>query len=120
MKIDDFMNQAESYNTGSDTLTGFFGLNDETAKEKTKKILISAVEEDLKSNVVLKIDAITESKIEAIVLTYLALTHLSDVKNDKQLGASQVALAIAKCHDKGFISDENVVQVLSIFAKIIT
>lgn len=118
MNIDDFMNQAESYNTDSDTLTGFFSIDDEVAKDKTKKIMMSAVKEDKKSDIVLTIDALTESKIEAIVLTLLAISHLSDIKDDNQLTAPKIAMALAMCNSDGLIPEENMDKVLEVFSKV--
>jgi len=118
MKIDDFMNQAESYNTDSETITGYFNIDSKNAEKNIKKIMKSAVTEEKKSDVVLTIDALTESKIEAIVFTLLAISHLNDLKDDKSLFAPKVALAMAMCNQDGLISDENVIKALSIFAKI--
>lgn len=117
MKIDDFMNQAESYNTDSETITGYFNIDSKNAEKNIKKIMKSAVTEEKKSDVVLTIDALTESKIEAIVFTLLAISHLNDLKDDKSF-VPKVALAMTMCNQDGLISDENVVKALSIFAKI--
>ena len=118
MKIDDFMNQAGSYNTDSDTLTGFFGIDDGVAKKKTKKIMMSAVKEDKKSDIVLTIDALTESKIEAIVLTFLAISHLSEIKDNKELTAPKIAMALAMCSHDELIPEENMEKVLEVFSKV--
>jgi len=118
MNIDDFMNQAESYNTDSDTLTGFFGIDDGVAEKKTKKIMMSAVKEDKKSDIVLTIDALTESKIEAIVLTFLAISHLSEIKDNKELTAPKIAMALAMCSHDELIPEENMEKVLEVFSKV--
>lgn len=121
MNIDDFMSQADSYNRDSDTLTGFFGIDDDVLTEKAKTIVKTAMTEDKKSDIILAIDAITDSKIEAVVLTYFAVAKLEELVAENKsmmMTAPMVAMGLAMCQHEGLIDDENVDAISEIFAKV--
>lgn len=121
MNIDDFMNQAESYNQDSDTITGFFGLDDDAVAEKAKSVIKTAMTEDKKSDIILAIDAITESKIEAIVLTFFAVSKLEELCASKEMAmktAPMVAMALSMCQHEGLFDDDNIEEIAEVFSKV--
>ena len=80
MNVDDYMAQAELYNKDADTLTEFFNLDEDILMNKCKNIVTMALEQERKSDVILAIDAITDSKIEAIVATFCAMMKLEQLR----------------------------------------
>ena len=121
MNIDDFMNQAESYNKDSDTLTGFFGLDEDKLTKDAKRVIMTAMTEEKKSDIILSIDAITESKIEAIVLTFFAISKLEELSAEHKssmMSAPMVAMALAMCKHEGLMEDENMDEIAEIFSKV--
>lgn len=121
MNIDDFMNQAESYNQDSDTLTGFFGLDDDAVTEKAKSVIKTAMTEDKKSDIILAIDAITESKIEAIVLTFFAVSKLEELSASSEMAmktAPMVAMALSMCQHEGLFDEDNMEEIAEVFSKV--
>lgn len=121
MNIDDFMNQAESYNQDSDTLTGFFGLDDDAVTEKAKSVIKTAMTEEKKSDIILAIDAITESKIEAIVLTFFAVGKLEELCASSEMAmktAPMVAMALSMCQHEGLFDEDNMEEIAEVFSKV--
>ncbi len=121
MNIDDFMSQAESYNQDSDTLTGFFGLDDDAVAEKAKSVIKTAMTEEKKSDIVLAIDAITESKIEAIVLTFFAVSKLEELSASSEMAmktAPMVAMALSMCQHEGLFDEDKMDGIAEVFAKV--
>jgi hypothetical protein len=121
MNIDDFMNQAESYNQDSDTLTGFFGLDDDAVTEKAKSVIKTAMTEEKKSDIILAIDAITESKIEAIVLTFFAVSKLEELSASSEMAmktAPMVAMALSMCQHEGLFDEDNMEEIAEVFSKV--
>ena len=121
MKIDDFMSQADSYDQDADTLTGFFGIDDEKLLENTKSVIKTAMSEDKKSDIILAIDAITDSKIEAIVLTFFAVSKLEELVAEDSIAtkvAPLLAMALSLCTHEGLIDDENMEEIAEVFSKV--
>lgn len=119
MNIDDFMNEAESYNLDSDTVTGFFGLDNEVMTEKANRVLETAKKADKKSDIFLKIDAITDSKVEAIILSGLFFeTAGSEDVQEEAMSAIKVAMSLALCLEEGLIDDDNMNDIHEVFAKV--
>ena len=127
MKVDDFMTQAESYNKDADTLTGFFNLDEDILMNKCKNIVITAMEQDRKSDVILAIDAITDSKIEAIVATFCAIMKLEELRekpnaidenSDAFKTAPFIGMALSMCSTQGLIDEKNIRKVADVFGKV--
>lgn len=121
MKIDDFMSQADSFDTNSDTITGYFGIDDEVFSKKVKKGIVSAMESDKKSDIVLTIDAITDTKLEGILLGFLLSEQLSDMRIDVDSAsktAPLVAMSLALCKHKGLIEESNMEAIAEAFSEI--
>lgn len=121
MNIDDFMNQADSYNQESDTLTGYFGLDDETTVEKAKSVIKTAMTQERKSDIIIAIDAITESKIEAIVLTFFAISKLEELCAESDMSdkiAPMLAMAMAMCQHKGLMDEDKMEGVAEVFSEV--
>lgn len=121
MNIDDFMNQAESYNQDADTITGFFGLDDDSVTEKAKSVIKTAMTEEKKSDIILAIDAITESKIEAIVLTFFAVSKLEELSASSEMAmktAPMVAMALSMCQHEGLFDEDNMEEIAEVFSKV--
>lgn len=121
MNIDDFMSQAESYKQDSDTVTGFFGIDDDVLTEKAKSVIKTAMTEDKKSDIVLAIDAITESKIEAIILTFFAVSKLEELSASSEMAmktAPMVAMALSMCQHEGLFDEDNMEEIAEVFSKI--
>lgn len=121
MNIDDFMSQADSYDQESETITGFFGLDDKDTLDKTRSVIKTAMSEERKSDIVLAIDAITDSKIEAIVLTFFAVSKLEELVAESQFSdkvAPIIAMAMALCNNQGLINDNKMEDVAEVFAKV--
>lgn len=121
MNIDDFMNQAESYNQDADTITGFFGIDDDALTEKAKSVIKTAMTEDKKSDIILAIDAITESKIEAIVLTFFAVSKLEELSASSEMAmktAPMVAMALSMCQHEGLFDEDNMEEIAEVFSKV--
>lgn len=121
MNIDDFMNQAESYNKDADTLTGFFGLDDDAVTEKAKSVIKTAMTEEKKSDIILAIDAITESKIEAVVLTYFAIGKLEELSAGHDMAmktAPLIAMCLSLCQHEGLFDEENMDEIAEVFSKV--
>jgi hypothetical protein len=121
MNIDDFMSQADSYNRNSETLTGFFGLDDDELTDKAKSVVKTAMTEEKKSDIILAIDAITDSKIEAVVLTYFAVAKLEELVAENKsmmMTAPFVAMALSMCQHEGLLNDEDMDAISEIFAKV--
>ena len=121
MKIDDFMSQADSYDQDADTLTGFFGIDDEKLIKNTKSVIKTAMSEDKKSDIILAIDAITDSKIEAIVLTFFAVSKLEELVAEDSIAtkvAPLLAMALSLCTHEGLIDDGNMEEIADVFSKV--
>jgi len=121
MNIDDFMSQADSYDQESETLTGFFGLDDEETLKKTKNVIKTAMCEERKSDIILAIDAITDSKIEAVVLTFFAVSKLGELVAESEMSdrvAPMIAMAMTLCEHQGLINDNKMEDVAEVFAKV--
>lgn len=124
MNIDDFLNEAGSYNQDADTITGFFNLDDDATEEKLKEVAKVAKEVDTKSEIMIKIDSITESKIEAIVLASLfteaVMKHAMSGENDmhEALIPMKIAMALSMCVGDDVITIDDAEKVSEIFAKV--
>jgi len=75
MNIDDFMEQGDSYNTNSDTITGYFNLDEEKTHNNFIELRERSSKYKMKSDVMIHIDAITDSKMEAIMLSSIFFEH---------------------------------------------
>jgi hypothetical protein len=123
MNIDDFMSQADSYNQDSETLTGYFGLDDKSTIKKTKSVIATAMTEERKSDIILAIDAITESKIEAIVLTFFAVGKLEEMTAESEMAikiAPMIAMALSLCQAKGIIDESDIDDAAEVFSKVVS
>lgn len=123
MNIDDFMSQADSYNQDSETLTGYFGLDDKSTIKKTKSVIATAMTEERKSDIILAIDAITESKIEAIVLTFFAVSKLEELTAESEMAikiAPMIAMALSLCQAKGIIDESDIDDAAEVFSKVVS
>tara|TARA_R100001510_G_C7646258_1_gene203561 strand:+ start:1390 stop:1767 length:378 start_codon:yes stop_codon:yes gene_type:complete len=121
MKIDDFMSQADSFDTNSDTITGYFGIDDEVFSKKVKKGIVSAMESDKKSDIVMTIDAITDTKLEGILLGFLLSEQLADMRIDVDSAAKTaplVAMSLSLCKHKGLIEESNMEAIAEAFSEI--
>jgi|11BtaG_2_1085332.scaffolds.fasta_scaffold02997_3 nitrogen regulatory protein PII-like uncharacterized protein len=116
MKIDDFMNQASGYNVDADTITGYFNLDEENTMEKAISVLETIKKVDKKTDFLMAIDAITDTKIEAVVLTFVVTEKLNELSESDDLLAPKIAMAVAVCTQKGLIEQENAEDILEIFA----
>jgi len=123
MKIDDFMTQASDYNSDSDTITGFFNLDEEKMTANAISVFETASKADMKSDILLAIDAITDNKIEAIVLCFVVtekmmnLSH-NDESEDVDITATKIAMALSICHKKDLIDDDTAESIMNVFAKV--
>ena len=121
MNIDDFMSQADSYDQESETITGFFGIDDEELLEKAKSVIKTAMSEEKKSDIVLAIDAITDSKIEAILLTFFAVSKLEELVAEDSIStkiAPLLAMSMSLCMHEGLIDNENMEEIAEVFSKV--
>lgn len=118
MKIDDFMSQASGYNQDADTITGYFNLDEDNTMEKAMSVLETIRKVDKKTDFLMAIDAITDTKIEAIVLTFVVTEKLNELSESDDLLAPKIAMAAAVCTQKGFIKVEDADEVLEIFAAV--
>lgn len=116
MKIDDFMNQASGYNVDADTITGYFNLDEENTMEKAVSVLETIKKVDKKTDFLIAIDAITDTKIEAVVLTFVVTEKLNELSESDDLLAPKIAMAVAVCTQKGLIDKESAEDILEIFA----
>lgn len=118
MKIDDFMSQASGYNQDADTITGYFNLDEETTMEKAVDILETIRKVDKKTDFLMAIDAIAETKIEAIVLTFVVTEKLNELSDSDDLLAPKIAMATAVCTQKGLIKESDAENILEVFAAV--
>lgn len=121
MKIDDFMSQADSFNQDADTITGYFGIDEDVFSEKVKKGIKCAIDSDKKSDIVLTIDAITDTKLEGILLGFLLSEHLADMQSDVDwVGktAPLVAMSLALCKHKGLLEESNMEDIAETFSEV--
>ena len=118
MKIDDFMSQASGYNQDADTITGYFNLDEDNTMEKAMSVLETIRKVDKKTDFLMAIDAITDTKIEAIVLTFVVTEKLNELSESDDLLAPKIAMAAAGCTQKGFIKVEDAEDVLEVFAAV--
>lgn len=123
MKIDDFMTQASDYNSDSDTITGFFNLDEEKMTANAISVFETAREADVKSDILLAVDAITDNKIEAIVLCFVVTEKLmnlsdNDESEDVDIIAAKIAMALSICHKKDLIDDDTAEGIMNVFAKV--
>ncbi len=116
MKIDDFMNQASGYNVDADTITGYFNLDEENTMEKAISVLETIQKVDKKTDFLMAIDAITDTKIEAVVLTFVVTEKLNELSESDDLLAPKIAMATAVCTQKGLIAEESAEDILEVFA----
>lgn len=118
MNIDDFMKNAEAYNTDSDTITGFFNLDEDDMENKGKQAFESLKTAERKSDVLLMIDAITDSKIEGIVLTSALFEKIGKMDGDDDVNAMRIAMAVAISCSKDLIDESKAEDVLRVFASV--
>ena len=122
MNIDDFMSQANGYNTDSETITGYFNIDADETRDKVFSVLESVREADKKTDFLMCIDAITETKIEAVVLSYIVTEKLNQLSKDEDtddLLAPKIAMAVAVCVSEGTIDEDNADKILKVFAAVI-
>lgn len=124
MNVDDFLNQVGSYNQDADTITGFFNLDDDATEEKLKEVAKVAKEVDTKSEIMIKIDSVTESKIEAIVLASLfteaVMKHAMSGESDmhEALIPMKIAMALSMCVGDDIMTIDDAEKVSEVFAKV--
>lgn len=121
MNIDDLMNQQASYNQDAKTVTGFFNLNEKELYEKAKTVCLKAVDDGKKSDVIMAIDALTETKLEAIVLSYIAAEKLYEMQSDSDSSvgtAPKIAMSLAICQSEGFMEEDNMEDIAEVFSKV--
>jgi nitrogen regulatory protein PII-like uncharacterized protein len=118
MNIDDFMSQASGYNQDADTITGYFNLDEDNTMEKAMSVLETIRKVDKKTDFLMAIDAITDTKIEAIVLTFVVTEKLNELSESDDLLAPKIAMATAVCTQKGLIKTEDAEDILEVFAAV--
>lgn len=119
MNIDDFLNQAESYNQDSDTITGFFNLDDDETRDKLHSVADTAREVDTKSEIMMKIDAVTDTKIEAIVVASLFYEAIAKASSDDEVVLPmKIAMALSMCVSKDLMSIDEAEKASEIFSKV--
>lgn len=118
MNIDDFMSQASDYNQDADTITGYFNLDEDNTMEKAMSVLETISKVDKKTDFLMAIDAITDTKIEAIVLAFVVTEKLNELSNSDDLLAPKIAMATAVCTQKGLIKEEDAESILEVFAAV--
>lgn len=120
MNIDDFMNELESYNTDSDTITGYFNLDENETEQKMRKIVKSLDNAEKKSDLVILIDSLTDSKVEAIVLASLLFEKMGEMnESTSPIIPMKIAMAMAICYDKGLVKEQETAEkILEVFSKV--
>jgi len=122
MNIDDFMNQSESYNKDSKSITGFFNLNEDVMDNNIKELVSNIENYELKSDIIMSIDALTDSKLEGIVLSSLFFEKIGELSADKEANPlveiMKISMACAICTEKGFFKKEDAEEILEVFSKV--
>lgn len=118
MNIDDLMKEMDGYNHESETFTGFFNLDDEVVEEKIMSVVDIMSDESKKSDVAMRIDSVTDSKIEAIVVAMLFSEGLvrKGLEDAEDRLPMMVAFAMAKAVMNEVITHEQGEKILKILS----
>jgi len=75
MTLEEFMN-GNNYNEDADTITGYFNIDKSSMYNNLKTIVTSLPDTVKKSDIIIQIDALTDNKIESIILASILFESL--------------------------------------------
>ena len=116
MTLEDFMN-GNQYDTEAETITGYFRLDDKVMRKNMKTIIKALPDVERKSDILLQIDALTDNKMESIVLASLLFENLGGRNEDI---AKNIAMALSIAMMEDIISMKDAERMAEIFTKVFT
>lgn len=126
--IENIMDEMSNYNSDSKTITGFFGFDEDIIDSKLDTIEKFIQDTNQRTDIMLKIDSISESKTEAIVLASMFFEGMGralESQGDEGFGAlggfvtaMKLAAGTAIAVEEGIVDKEDGEKLLKIYSKV--